>query len=98
MNRKISIHEAAEIELNESADFYDLSCPNLGSIFIDEIQRTIRSIAEFPDAAPIIQGQVRTKLVAKFPFSVIYSLRSDEVRILAIAHQKRRPVYWRSRH
>ena len=38
MSRRISIHEAAEIELNDAADFYDIACPNLGSVFIDEVR------------------------------------------------------------
>jgi len=54
MSRKISFHEAAEIELNDAADFYDMACRTLGSVFIAEVQRTIGKISEFPDAAPII--------------------------------------------
>ena len=43
MSCKISIHEAAEIELNDVAYFYDIACVNLGSVFIDEVQRTIKT-------------------------------------------------------
>jgi len=39
--------------LNDAADFYDIAYPNLGGVFIDEVQRTIGKISEFPDAAPI---------------------------------------------
>jgi len=98
MSRKISIHEAVEIELNDAADFYDIACVNLGAVFIDEVQRTIKNISEFPDSAQVMRGQIRKKPIAKFPYSVIYSVRLDEIRILAVAHQKRRPFYWRSRH
>jgi hypothetical protein len=66
MSRRISIHEAAEIELNDAADFYDIACPNLGSVFIDEVHRTIEKISEFPDAAPVARGQISTK-PAKVP-------------------------------
>ena len=86
MSHKISIHEAAESELNDAADFYDIACVNLGSVCIDEVQRTIKKISEFPDAAPVIRGQIRKKQIAKFPYSVIYSVHLDEIRILAIAH------------
>jgi plasmid stabilization system protein ParE len=98
MSPKISFHEAAEIELKDAADFYDIACPNLGSVFIDDVQRVIGKISEFPDAAPVIRGKIRKKPIAKFPFSVIYSVNSDEIRILAVAHQKRRPFYWSSRY
>lgn len=97
MNRKISIHETADIEINEAADFYDLISPGLGSVFIEEVQRAMESIYQFPDAAPPVRGQVRKKLLHKFPYSLIYSVRPEEIRILAVAHQKRRPFYWSHR-
>jgi plasmid stabilization system protein ParE len=97
MNLRVSFHENAEGELNEAADFYDLVSSKLGSLFIDEIQRTIERITEFPEAAPLLRGRVRKKPVAKFPYSIIYSVRPKEIRILAVAHQKRRPFYWHSR-
>lgn len=97
MNRRLSIHEAAEAEINEAADFYDARIPGLGDTFLDEIERAIGRISEFPEAAPLIQGRVRKRSIAKFPYSLVYSVRPDEIRILAVAHQKRRPFYWRGR-
>ena len=97
MSSKVSFHEAAEGELNEAADFYDLVSSELGRLFIDEVQRTVGKIAEFPESAPLIRGRIRKRPIAKFPYSVIYSIHSDQIRILAVAHQKRRPFYWRGR-
>jgi len=91
------IHEAAEAEINEAADFYDVQSPGLGSVFIDEMQRAIGRIAEFPEAAPFVRGRVRKRPIVKFPYSLVYSVRPDEIRILAVAHPKRRPFYWRGR-
>lgn len=97
MSRLLVIHEAAEAEINEAADFYDIRSPGLGTAFIDEIERGIRSISEFPEATPLIRGRVRKKIVAKFPYSLVYSVRPDVIRILAVAHHKRRPFYWHHR-
>lgn len=97
MSRRLSIHETAEAEINEAADFYDLEDPGLGSVFIDEVERGIESISQFPEAAQLLRGRVRKRLLAKFPYSLVYSVRPDEIRLLAVAHQKRRPFYWRSR-
>jgi hypothetical protein len=77
MNLKVWFHEAAEDELNEAADFYDLASSELGSLLIDEIQRTIGRVTEFPEAAPLVRGRVRRKPIAKFPYSVIYSVRRN---------------------
>jgi toxin ParE1/3/4 len=97
MNRHIIIHEAAENELNDAADFYDLESPGLGETFINEIHKAIDLISRFPEAAPLIRGRIRRKVLISFPYTIIYSLRPTEIRILAVAHQKRRPVYWRGR-
>jgi toxin ParE1/3/4 len=97
MSSLFSIHEAAESEINEAADFYDIESPGLGAVFIDEVQRGIERISRFPEAAPLIEGRVRRQALFKFPYSLIYSVRPDEIRLLAVAHQKRRPFYWRGR-
>lgn len=97
MSRLFSIHETAEAEINEAADFYDLRNSGLGIIFIDEVQRVIEMISLFPEAATLIRGRVRKMPLIKFPYSLVYSVRTDEVRLLAVAHQKRRPFYWHGR-
>jgi plasmid stabilization system protein ParE len=97
MSPALSIHESAEIEINEAVDFYEMECRGLGNVFIDIIENAIESIFLFPEASQVLQGEVRRKVLRKFPYSVLYSVRPDEIRILAVAHQKKRPFYWRSR-
>ena len=97
MTRKVSIHEATETEINEAADFYDLESFGLGSVFLDEIDFSIKRILRFPDSSPILKGRVRMMVLQKFPYSIAYSVLPGEIRLLAVAHQKRRPFYWRNR-
>jgi len=97
MTLLVSIHETAEAEINEASDFYDIECPGLGSDFIDEIQKTLVHLSSFPDASPLIRSRVRKIPLHRFPYWLIYSVHSNEVRILAVAHQKRRPFYWGGR-
>ena len=97
MSRLLSIHENAELEINDAADFYDMASPGLGTVFINEIHKAIQYIDMFPEAAPILPGHVRKRTLPKFPYSLIYSLRPDEIRILAVAHHRRRPFYWHGR-
>ena len=30
----------------------------------------------------------------KFPYAIIYSIEPDHIRIIAVAHNKRKPGYW----
>ncbi len=46
MTLPFSVHDDAELELNEAADFYDLENPGLGSTLIDEFERAVATIRE----------------------------------------------------
>jgi len=97
MNRRISLHELAEFELNDAADFYDSRQPGLGRAFIREVQQAVYQIRENPESGQIVKGEARRKVLRQFPYNVIYSLTPSTIRVLAIANQKRRPFYWRGR-
>ena len=97
MNRSVRIHEAAASELYDAVEFYNHERSGLGDDFINEIEYAISNIAAYPNAPPSISGGLRKKTIERFPFSIIYAVRAYEIRILAIAHQKRRPSYWRYR-
>ena len=52
---RLFIHEAAEAEINQAADFYDAECPGLGSTFLDQVEKAIENIHQFPTASsPIL--------------------------------------------
>jgi plasmid stabilization system protein ParE len=93
----VIFHDLAEGELNEAAAYYAQARPGLGDAFIAEVQRAIESLADAPLAGREVEKDVRWWLVKRFPYSVLYRVRDDHIRILAIAHQKRRPFYWRGR-
>ena len=93
----VSFHRLAELELSESAQYYESQSPDLGRAFLDEVERSVRSILEHPEAGPVILGPVRRRLVRKFPYAILYSTRPAEIRILAVMNLKRRPMYWLGR-
>lgn len=93
----VVFHDAAEAELNEAAAYYAEARPGLGEAFIAEVQRAVDRIAASPLAGRAVERDVRWWVVKRFPYSVLYRVRDDHIRILAIAHQKRRPFYWRGR-
>ncbi|MFZ5865930.1 MAG: type II toxin-antitoxin system RelE/ParE family toxin [Thermodesulfobacteriota bacterium] len=97
MSYTVYFHPDAESEMNEAAQYLDHESPGLGTEFLRTIENAVDQIRCHPEAARLIQGRVRRKLVQKFPYSVIYSVRNTHIRILAVSHQKRRPYYWRSR-
>jgi toxin ParE1/3/4 len=97
MTLTLRFHPVAQDELDQAADFYDLESPGLGSTFLDAVERALLQVCDYPKSAPITLGPNRKKAVARFPFSVVYFVLDDTVVVLALAHQRRRPFYWRER-
>ena len=90
-------HFEAEEELAETAVFYEARVVGLGASFTSEVQRTVNLIREHPDSGLLLGQKVRRVLVRRFPYEVIYCHDARRLLILAVAHQHRRPGYWRDR-
>lgn len=102
MTRSVRFEDEADAEYREAGRWYDTKRSGLGREFFDEIDATVRRILEFPRAgAPVPKVSrdlpVRRMAVVRFPYHVIYLEPGRELRILAIAHDRRRPGYWMRR-
>jgi len=87
----------AEEEMTEAAVFYETASIGLGEEFLSDIQRGINRLREYPQSGPILTGDLRISLLSRFPFSLIYSIETNAILVIAIAHQSRRPGYWQDR-
>jgi toxin ParE1/3/4 len=94
MEEEVSFHRLAELELNEAAAYYELERPGLGARFLREVDRCIESLVKHPQAGALILGDVRRRLVRRFPYAVMYTIKPEGVRILAVVSLRRRPLYW----
>ena len=88
---------SAREELNEAAAFYEARVPGLGEVFLDDVDRAIETIRERPRIGAPTGPRFRKLLLHRFPFSLIYADRGEELLIVAVAHQRKRPGYWRGR-
>ena len=97
--KKIAFHPAARAELLEAAEHYEEQASGLGEQFIDEVERAVRFIEEHPGLGFSIddRGELRRWTLRRFPYHVIYRTAFETLYILAIAHQRKRPGYWRAR-
>ena len=87
-------HRLADRELNEAAQYYDLENPGLGASFLLEVDRCLQSIEDHPEAGVILRGVVRRRLLRRFPYALLYKIKPNSIRILAVMNLKRRPTYW----
>lgn len=93
----IAYHSAALRELTEIAHYYEQRLPNLGSDFLDELDHVLSVVLENPHIGVVFNTPFRRILLQRFPFAVFYLVDNDFIRVVAIAHQHRKPGYWKSR-
>ena len=92
----------AQDEFDAAVDWYAARNQVVALRFIDAVQEAVEAVLAKPEAwpnAPHVEPElgVRRHLLRKFPYGLVYMLIADEVRVLAIAHCRRHPVYWKQR-
>jgi len=75
---------------------YAEQVPGLGDTFLIETIKAITLIDQFPQAWHPLTHPIRRCRLKRFPYSVVYTQDGTDVLILAIAHQHRKPNYWRN--
>ena len=87
----------ADEEFREAVRYYEKEAPGVGLRFVAEVRRGVTFITENPYAAAGAGSGIRRKILNHFPYSLLYAIESELIVIVAVAHQKRRPRYWRGR-
>jgi len=94
---KLEFHPEAELELIEAAAYYELQVSGLGERFEATVRRATDLLLEKPEIGAPADDVLRKFVLNRFPFTLYYSVTADILRIEVVAHQSRRPGYWRSR-
>jgi len=71
--------------------------PGIGIAFAAEVRKAVRTICEHPYRAVSVGSGIRKTVLDHFPYNILYAVVADLILIVAVAHQKRRPTYWRAR-
>ncbi len=94
MSLDVTFHRLAEIELCEAAQYYEAESLGLGTAFLNEVERCTAAIIEHPEVGALVRSSIRRRLLHRFPYGILYSHTSTNIRILAVMNLKRRPTYW----
>ena len=90
-------HPEALAEYQEAALYFADRQPGLERRYIASVESALKRIAESPRSFRSFDGDIRRCLTRVFPYSVLYSIESDHVLIIAVMHTSREPDYWRER-
>lgn len=61
------------------------------------LRHGVTMIASTPETWPRYLYGTRRYVIDEFPFSLVYRLKQDQLQLIALAHAKREPGYWRGR-
>jgi toxin ParE1/3/4 len=94
----ILFRPSAARELAADVRYYNERYAGRGQRFAEAVERTLSLIVEFPLAFPVLYApDIRSAKVARFPYRVVYVIVGSNIDVVAVAHTKRRPGYWRDR-
>jgi toxin ParE1/3/4 len=95
--RQVDVHPEAIAEAQAAALWYRARSAAAAHAFLAELDRAIEKIAEDPGIWPRYVGGTQRFLLKRFPFSVVYRLVANRIEVLAVAHGRRKPGYWKGR-
>ncbi|NJO73103.1 MAG: type II toxin-antitoxin system RelE/ParE family toxin [Leptolyngbyaceae cyanobacterium RM1_406_9] len=92
---EVVFHPLAEQELLDTASYYEEQSQGLGLEYLADIESAINLLIRYPATGMVVRGSIRRLILPKFPYSLLYRIvDGDLIRILAVAHHKRKPQYW----
>ena len=99
---RVRIDSAAAQELAEAVAWYEGESPGTGERLLDAFEAAVSLLREEPLPLAAMTGQsgrlgAKRLLLHRFPFDVIVIEERDELVVIAVAHQSRRPGYWMAR-
>jgi plasmid stabilization system protein ParE len=97
MTPRFVFHPAARADLAEALLWYDHQRTGLGAELGAVVAETIRRISAHPEAFPRVEGSIRRAVLRRFPYSILYVVRPEEIEVLGVFHHRRDPSIWRGR-
>jgi hypothetical protein len=99
---RVRLLAQAEKEAHQAALWYEERKDGLGLEFLDSLDQALDAIegnpGQFPRAEFLrTRKNIRRCILKRFPFSIVYQIQPTRVLVLAVAHFRRRPHYWKKR-
>jgi plasmid stabilization system protein ParE len=94
---RIEIHPLATAEMEKSTRWYAKRSQAASLGFVAAVAEGIGKISATPDRYEKIDRQFRGCSLTSYPFQLVYRFDSERIQVIAIAHAKRRPGYWKRR-
>ena len=99
MSRLVTVLPEAEDEMLAAMRWYEGRRPGLGLEFLGAIEHVLARIASGPEQFALWPGddRYRRAVLDRFPYLVVFEIRTEAIEVVAVAHARRDAGYWRER-
>lgn len=95
--KSIRVHPEALREAEAAVAWYGERSPHAAGRFVVELRSALERIRQAPNQFAKLAFDARRMVLGRFPYVVVFRETATEIEIVAIAHGRRRPGYWRER-
>jgi len=100
--KPVELDHEAEAEFLDAVGWYAERSAKVARRFIAAVETTSSDLSRWPRRFPVMDEPgtdrpIRRARVRGFPYALVFVELPEEIRVLAVAHQRRRPLYWVSR-
>jgi len=96
-HKPLELHAEAERDYFDALDWYRSRSMPAAEKFEEAFWKAIQTVEAFPQRWPIYFARFRRYTLHEFPFSIVYREEPSRTFVLAVAHGRRRPGYWKQR-
>jgi plasmid stabilization system protein ParE len=95
---RVSLSDEAQGDADAAIDWY-LQENAFAAVddFADELEQALSMLSGFPNIGATGSYKTRIFTLHNFPYSLIYRVQPETVRVIAVAHHSRSPGYWAGR-
>jgi plasmid stabilization system protein ParE len=97
MLNTIEFDGRAYSEAQKAVRWYAKRSRGVAIRFAVALEASLMKISQAPESFPVYLAGTRVLGVPRFPYMIIYLHSGDAIKVVAFAHAKRRPGYWRKR-
>jgi plasmid stabilization system protein ParE len=94
---ELEFFEEAAAEIEEDRSWYRNRSEPAEAGFLRELDHAIQQVVDAPVQWPRYLAGTRRYVFPRYPYSLVYFVERHIIRVVAVAHDKKRPGYWRKR-
>ena len=95
--KPVEFHPEALAEAEAALKWYAERSDRAARSLLADLEKAIETISKAPKRWPEFEPPCRRYPLVRFPFFVVYHEEARSITVIAVAHGRRRPGYWRVR-